>query len=236
MQQQAPEGMPQPRSFQQCLPQGQTNVPKGPVKRQVVEAWKKMNEGVDSKTLGSQDPWQCCKHYGFPFFQDKSNKREVKVNLSCEANVDKKRKAVSPEPELGSNQHSSSTTLSHPASIPRQINSDSKESEVSQAKITPLFPPEVCIDGWMITYKEFQPQKIKRAQKRSSLTKMNLRSQQAGNTPSNNYVEFYTTKDHVLSLPTRRTLCYILPTDESIVVLWKQPESDHYRTTSTSDK
>ena len=40
MQQQAPEGMTQPRSFQQCLPQGQTNIPKGPVKRQVTEAWK----------------------------------------------------------------------------------------------------------------------------------------------------------------------------------------------------
>ena len=69
MQQQAPEGMTQPRSFQQCLPQGQTNIPKGPVKRQVAEAWKKMksNEGVHSKTLGSQDPCQCCKHYGFPY-------------------------------------------------------------------------------------------------------------------------------------------------------------------------
>ena len=38
MQQQAPEGMTQPRSFQQCLPQGQTNIPKGSVKRQAAEA------------------------------------------------------------------------------------------------------------------------------------------------------------------------------------------------------
>ena len=37
MQQQALEGMTQPWSFQQCLPQGQTNIPKGPVKRQVTE-------------------------------------------------------------------------------------------------------------------------------------------------------------------------------------------------------
>ena len=79
------------------------------------------------------------------------------MNPSGEANVDKKRKAVSPEPELGSNQHSSSTTWSHPAPIPGQINSDSKESEVSQAKITPLFRHEVCMYGWTITYKEFQP-------------------------------------------------------------------------------
>ena len=74
-----------------------------------------------------------------------------------EDNVDKKRKEISPELELESNQHSSSTTLPHPALIPGQINSYSKESEVSQAKITPLFSHEVCIDGWTITYKEFQP-------------------------------------------------------------------------------
>ena len=75
----------------------------------------KSNEDVGSKTLGSQDKCQCCKYYGFPCPQNRSNKREVKVNPSCEA---KKRKAVSPELELGSNQHSSSTTLSHPAPIP----------------------------------------------------------------------------------------------------------------------
>jgi hypothetical protein len=117
MQQQVLEGMTQHGSSQQCLSQGQTNIPKGPVKRQVTEAWKNMksNEGVHSKTLGSQDPCQCCKHYGFPCFQDKSNKREVKVNLGCEANVDKKRKEVSIEQVFGSNQH---LDLSHLALIP----------------------------------------------------------------------------------------------------------------------
>ena len=47
VQQQAPEGMTQPRSFQQCLPQGQTNIPKGLVKRQVTEAWKNMKSNED---------------------------------------------------------------------------------------------------------------------------------------------------------------------------------------------
>ena len=47
VQQQAPEGMNQPRSFQQCLPQGQTNIPKGPMKRQVTEAWKNMKSNED---------------------------------------------------------------------------------------------------------------------------------------------------------------------------------------------
>ena len=57
MQQQAPEGMTQPRSFQQCLPQGQTNIPKGPVKRQVAEAWKNMksNKDVGRTTCGCQN-------------------------------------------------------------------------------------------------------------------------------------------------------------------------------------
>ena len=47
VQQQAPEGMTQPRSFQQCLPQGQTNITKGPMKRQVAEAWKNMKSNED---------------------------------------------------------------------------------------------------------------------------------------------------------------------------------------------
>ena len=119
------------------------------------------------------------------------------MNPSSEANMGKKGKANSLEPKLGSNQHSSSTTLSHLAPIPGQINSDFKESEVSGAKITPLLPHEVCIDGWTITYKEFQPRKIKRARKRSSQTKMNLQSQQADNILSNNSMEYDITKDLV---------------------------------------
>ena len=57
VQQQALEGMTQPRSFQQCLPQGQTNIPKGPVKRQATEAWKNMksNEDIGRTTHGCQD-------------------------------------------------------------------------------------------------------------------------------------------------------------------------------------
>ena len=51
------------------------------------------------------------------------------MDPSCEANVDK-RKANLLGPVLGSNQHSSSTMLPHPALIPRQINLDSKELEV----------------------------------------------------------------------------------------------------------
>ena len=58
--QQVLEGMTQYGSSPQCLPQGQTNVPKGPVKRQVAEAWKKMksNEGVGRTAHGCQDQAQ----------------------------------------------------------------------------------------------------------------------------------------------------------------------------------
>ena len=47
MQQQELDGMTQYGSSQQCLPQGQTNIPKGPVKRQVAEAWKNMKSNED---------------------------------------------------------------------------------------------------------------------------------------------------------------------------------------------
>ena len=117
MQKQILERMNQPRSSQQCLSQDQSNIPKGRIKRQVIEAWKNMrtNGGISSKTLGSQYQCQCCMHYGFPCLQNKPNQGKVEVNPSCETNVDKKRKANSLEQILGSNQH---LDLSHLALIP----------------------------------------------------------------------------------------------------------------------
>ena len=60
MQQQVLEGMTQHGSSQQYLPPGQTNILKGPVKRQVAEDWKKMksNEGVGRTAHGCQDQAQ----------------------------------------------------------------------------------------------------------------------------------------------------------------------------------
>ena len=73
--------------------------------------------------------------------------------------MDKKRKEVSIEQVLGSNRHldSSHLVLTH-----SQMNLNYKELEASQAKPT---SHEVCIDGWTITYKEFQPRKTKQARK-----------------------------------------------------------------------
>ena len=43
--------------IKQCLPQGQTNIPKGPVKRQAAEAWKNMksNEDIGRTAHGCQN-------------------------------------------------------------------------------------------------------------------------------------------------------------------------------------
>ena len=123
----------------------------------------KSNEVFGSKTLGSQYQCQCCQHYGFPYLRNQPNKEEVKVNPSHEIDVDKKRKENSPELVLGNDQHLGSTTLSHLALIPNQMNPNCKELEASQAKTTSY---GVCIDGWMITYKEFQPQKTKQAKRK----------------------------------------------------------------------
>ena len=52
--QQVLEGITQHRSFQQCFLQGQTNIPKGLVKRHVAEAWKKMKSNEDVVVIRSE--------------------------------------------------------------------------------------------------------------------------------------------------------------------------------------
>jgi len=94
---------------QQCI--------SGPVKRQVAKAWKNMRThgGVGSNTSGYQDQCHCCRHYGLPCLRNRSSKKEVKIKPNCVSNEDKKRKAKSLEPALGSEQHSN-PKLSHLAS------------------------------------------------------------------------------------------------------------------------
>jgi hypothetical protein len=120
MQNQLLEEMAQHGNSQQYSSHGQANISKGPEKIQVAEAWKNMksNKDVDSKALGRQEQYHCCKHYGFPYLQNESNNGKVKVDPKFEVNMDKKRKAISLEPLVESNQLSSYTTLSHVALIP----------------------------------------------------------------------------------------------------------------------
>ena len=130
MQKQVVEGMTQNGNSQQCI--------SGPVKRQVAEAWKNMRThgGVDSNTSGYQDQCHCCRHYGLPCLRNRSSKKEVKVKPNCVTNEDKKRKAKSLEPALGSEQHSN-PKLSHLA-----LNSGHEKSKTLEMKkllkLTPL--------------------------------------------------------------------------------------------------
>ena len=84
------------------------------------------------------------------------------MNLGYGTNEDKKRKAITLKPSLVGSQQWNTTTLLNLDMVPSQIKLDNKELQVCQAK---AMPNEVCIDGWTITYKEFQPQRAKRAKK-----------------------------------------------------------------------
>ena len=106
-------------------------------------------------------------------------------------NEDKKRKAKSLEPALGSEQHPN-PMLSHLALNSGHENPNLGDEETSQANST---THEVCIDGWTITYKDFQPRRINQVRKKASQLETNLQSQRADNTPSNTSVENDITKD-----------------------------------------
>lgn len=201
MQNQLLEEMAQHGNSQRCLSQGQANISKGSEKIQVAEAWKNMksNKDVDSKAFGEQEQCHCCKHYGFPCLRNESNKGKVKVDPNFEINMDKKRKAISLEPLVESNEQASSTTLSHAALIPCQTNPNPEELEAPPAKTT---PHEVVIDGWTITYKEYQPRKAKQARKQAKGTKVNFYGQQDSSIPNNSSLEYDITKD-----PAKRK-CY----------------------------
>jgi hypothetical protein len=89
-------------------------------------------------------------------------------------------KSISLEIPLQSSQQSNSSILPHPALSSSLTKPDGKELEASQAKV---MPSEVCIDGCTITYKEFQPQRAKRA-----------KQQVDNDAPNNNPVESNITK------------------------------------------
>jgi len=163
------------------------------VRRQVAEAWKNMRThgSVGSNTSGYQDQCHCCEHYGLPCIRNRSYKKEVKTKPNCVTNEDKKRKAKSLEPALGSDQHSN-LKLTHVALNSCHENSNLGDEQTPQANPT---THEVCIDGWTITYKEFQPRRINPGRKKANQPKINLHSQRVDNTPSNTSVENDITKD-----------------------------------------
>jgi len=114
-----------------------------------------------SKMQGVLGQCQCCKYYGFPCLQNKSNK-EVNESMGYEIGKEEKRKSISLDPPMQSSQQLNSTTLPQLALISSQMKPDNKESRSTQ-----VMPTEVCIDEWTITYKEFQPRKAKRAKQQA---------------------------------------------------------------------
>ena len=114
-------------------------------------------------------------------------KKEVKIKPNYVTNVDKKRKTKSLELVLESDQHSN-PKLSLLASNSCLENPNLGDEETSQANPT---AHEVCIDGWAITYKEFQPRRFNQFRKKVN------QGQRADNTRSNTLVENDITKDLV---------------------------------------
>jgi len=128
IQKQVVEGMTQNGNSQQCISR--------PVKRQVAQAWKNMRThgGVGSNTSGYQDQCHCCRHYGLPCLRNRSSKKEVKIKPNCVTNDDKKRKAKSLEPALGSEQQSN-PKLSHLV-----LNSGYENPNLEMKKLLELTP------------------------------------------------------------------------------------------------
>jgi hypothetical protein len=208
MQHQVLEGVTQQKNSYQSQEKDQIGSLKGPLKRQVVKALKNMksNEGISDKPLGIQEPCHCCRHYGFPCLQNNSSKVKDKTSQNHHPDIDKKRKAISQEPQLESSQHLGLTAPSHVdkkrKAIPQEPQLESsqhlglttpsvlvqcsskkgpnpKESAVPQVRGN---PHKIFLDGWSITYKEFQPWKGKHAKKQTSEiseVKMNSQNQQA---------------------------------------------------------
>lgn len=113
------------------------------------------------KVFGMLNQCSCCEYYGRPCFNCKQNQEEDDVN--------KKRKMTSQDP-LENNVHVSSTALTPPAvGIPQK----DVESKKKATPSTLSYPHEVCIDGWTITYTEFQPQRTKQVKKKTKKRKMN---------------------------------------------------------------
>ena len=54
----------------------------GVMKRQVVEAWRNMKAKKDgiNEALGIQETCHCCRHYGLPCIQNKSDEGKIEIS------------------------------------------------------------------------------------------------------------------------------------------------------------
>jgi len=81
------------------------------MKRQVAEAWKNMKSkaGDTNEVPRIEEPCHC-RHYGLPYFQNKSSKGKAEASQDHKAEGNWKRKAISLEPQLRSEPNLSSTS------------------------------------------------------------------------------------------------------------------------------
>jgi len=154
------------------------------MKRQVVEAWKNMKAKKDgiNEVLGIQEPCHCCRRYGLPCIQNKSGEGKIEIHQDQQTEGNKKGKAISLEPLLSVEPNLSST--SQLPLVPNSHHTHSYLEELDAPSAT-LAMPEICLDGWTITYIDFQPRKSKQTNKRISAEtplKVNPQNQQVSST------------------------------------------------------
>jgi hypothetical protein len=125
---------------------------------------KAKKDGIN-EALGIQEPCNCCRYYGLPCLQKKSSEGKVEVPQDQQTEGNKKRKAISLEPLLSVEPNLRSTSQLPVAPNSHQTHSFLEEIDTPSAT---LAMPELCLDGWTITYTELHPRKSNQAKKRIS--------------------------------------------------------------------
>lgn len=154
----------------------------GRMKMPVAETGKNLqsNEGNLNEALGIREPCHCCRHYGLSCLQNKSSDERVEASQKLQTQSNKKRKAVLQELLLRSKTDLNSISQLGLDAIPQQI-----PQHIRKLDAPSCFMPEICVDGWTITYKEFQPQNKKQVKRQASggaTTKDNPQNQSTSNT------------------------------------------------------
>jgi len=104
-----------------------------------------------NEALEIQEPCHYCRHYGLPCLQNKSSEEKIEISQDQQTEGNKKRKVISPEPLLSIKPNLSSTLQLDLAPSSHQTHSYLEELDTPSAT---LVVPELCLDGWTITYTE----------------------------------------------------------------------------------
>jgi hypothetical protein len=118
-------------------------VPAGPVKKQVLEAWNhhrapKLRTNEQQEHMKTAGAYQCCEHYGRSCLQKKASLMRDEARQCYHLDINKKMKLCTQYPVL---------------------------EEVAQAIDSNQI---INLEDWSITFKEFQPDRIKQLKKHAS--------------------------------------------------------------------